>query len=72
MSEGLSVSVRVAEETKRVRGDVLGFFSGIKQEKRSKLLFFCSRCGKHLLLNDRSEIREHRRSCAGILRRVRS
>jgi hypothetical protein len=60
MSEGLSVSVRVAEEAKRVRGDVLGFFSGIKQEKRYsrvKFLFFCSRCGKHLLLKSRAEIK---------------
>jgi hypothetical protein len=62
MFEDLSLSVQVSHKTKRAEGTLLSFFSEIKQEKkfsRAKLLFFCDKCGRHLLLSDKRQIQNH-------------
>jgi hypothetical protein len=56
------MSVQVADQTKRVKGNDLSFYCQVKKESKdsgAKLLFFCSECRRYLLLRDREQIQEH-------------
>jgi hypothetical protein len=51
-------------KTKRVEGTVhgLNFFAEIKKRQkysRRKILFFCHKCKKHVLLKNTGEIQDH-------------
>lgn len=61
----LSLEIEVENETKRTKGNDQSFFSTIKQENETKLLFFCHGCGKYYLFESRMKIEAHAVHCGG-------